>query len=157
MIVRKRGENALICASQKLPKPPNPGISSEASPCPATLYWRLPPATSTRGIASPGIVRRLRLFRHISVCRHEIFGDLMQFVPGCVDEVIVAHRKSRADEEFLVRRGPARMIGTDQIPGELEKLNPIERTLLSGSPERRKNISKLGVVYDVDACGELKL
>src|SRR5439155_25370468 len=69
----------------------------------------------------------------------------------------VAHRKGRTDEEFLIRRGAARMIRAHEIPRELEQLHPVGSGELAGGPEGLEQLAQLGILQHVYAGRELKL
>src|ERR1051325_7324635 len=84
------------------------------------------PSSAPTKIATP--------FSLISVSLHEIAHDVLVALPRAVDEVVVAHRERRADEELLVGHGAARPLRADQVPGELEELHAVERALLRGRP-----------------------
>src|SRR5205085_3979285 len=95
-------------------------------------------------------------FSLISVPLHEIAHDVLIALPRAVDEVVVAHRKRRANEELLVGHGAARPFGADEIPRQLEELQPIQRAFLRRRPVLVEDALKLRVVQHAHARRHLE-
>src|SRR5262249_33220399 len=96
-----------------------------------------PPASVSASACPPQMNRR-----HVggalsgSVSAHETFDRGVQLIPRGIDEIVVAHGKARADEEFLIRRGAAGMIRPHEIPGKFEQLHAVGGGEIAGGPER---------------------
>src|SRR4029077_9095054 len=106
--------------------------NSLASPGPTT---RISPRAAADVVCPFMPVSSALWFKRI-ILRHELIDERMQLVPRRIDEVVVAHGESRADEELFIRCRAARVIGSDQIPGKLEELHALDGTVRSGIPER---------------------
>src|SRR5271166_1574545 len=111
--------------------------------------------TTSSGGSTSGGLRTDEAFGVVG--SHETLDHGVQLVPWRIDEIVVAHSECRTDEEFLVRRGPARVIRADEVPGKFEQLHAVDGGELAGSPERLEQVAQLRILDHVDACRKLEL
>src|SRR5262245_29058406 len=96
--------------------------------CRSPAYGLLRTArNAAQGALARSVAGRLAPRRRHVVARHEVVDEAVKVGPRRLAEIVRPQCERRADVEFLVLQMAAGEFRPDQIPGELEQLDALER------------------------------